>query len=538
MSLVTSTIKKVSIFSDRAQVSRHAPITITAGGEQTFIFADLPKDMDRKLLQVQCLKGATTELILQSVEHTTVHSATDNNPEIEALRTRIQEYNDNLTDLSDQIEILDIELKSYEKIVSRVSHPVQEASEERFDVGAWDRVLQYAWKGQQEGIAKKRVIERQRAALQKELSVLNSRLSSLGSGNSVTSTERVEVTVLAKGPGKATLVINYVIPNASWRPLYDVRVDTVKRSIVVSYHGIITQRTSENWEDVEVELSTASPNIGGNAPELEPWRVSKSYYNAFAKSAAPRRSAPMMQQMMNAYVPEMDMAMESLCEDATLSVASAAVNTKATSVFFSIAGLQNVKSDGSESKVTVFQQEFPAHFRYSCVPKLTTHAYLKAKAINATECPMLPGDVNVFLDNNFVSTSKMDLVPPGTDFWVFLGVDDSVAVSHKLLNKKSTQEGNILSGKKVRITYTYLITVKNSKKTTEEVVVWDQIPIAEDGKITVEITEAYAMGTDNMKVNEVKFVEWFLNLTSGQEQKIPFTFYVEYPAGESVSGLE
>ena len=551
LTTVTSELKKVVIFSDRAQVSRHAKIDLLPG-EQVFVFEDLPRDMDHKLLQVQCMKGATTDLVLQSVEHVTTSIKKDTNPQKAAIKDKLMVLRDAMTDLDDRIEMVEMRKNSLNRVNSRVMFVSEESSESRLDVGKWDPVLKFMWQGQKDATSQGRVLERERVKLQKEIYVLQENLNALGYENQTTM-ERVHVTVLATKPGTATLVLNYIIPKASWKPLYDVRVDSVKRCLVVSYHGVITQNTSEDWLDVDVELSTASPQVGGTAPELKPWRVSKASVYVAQKMSRSRGGARpqmhMMQQMMSAPAPGMmrndfggggggvDDEELSIAED-VLGVQGAAVNTKATSVFFAISGLQSVKCDGSESKVTIFQQEFPAHFRYSCVPKLTTHAYLKAKAINATECPLLAGSVNVFLDNNFVSTSKLDLVAPGSEFWVFLGVDDSVSVTHKCLNKVSSAQGGMLSSNKTRLTYTYQITVKNAKKTNEEVVVWDQIPISEDGKIKVELTDAYAKDTNDMKINDVNFVEWFLRLKPMEEKKIPFTFYVECPKGERVTALE
>jgi uncharacterized protein (TIGR02231 family) len=536
MQVVSSVLKKVVVFSDRAQASRHAKVEIVPG-EQVFSFEDLPQDMDRKLLQVQCMKGATnTEMILQCVEHVTEHTTKDVSPERAALEAKISALEDNLTDMRDRIEVLDLRLSSLSKVVTRATYQGETAGDARFDVGAWDQVLQYSWKGQDGAKAQKRALEREKTKMDAEMSMLRSSLAQLGGASTSQSKEKVHVTISAKKAGSAVLVLTYVIPNASWTPLYDARVDSVKRTLVVSYHGVIRQTTSETWTDVEVELSTAAPQIGGNAPELQPWRICKATpYNQYSDYSRSRGEA--MQQMMNCYIPPSAASDSSALTADVLTVSGAAINTKATSVFFNISGLQTIKNDSTECKVTIFQQEFPAHFRYSTVPKLSTHAYLKAKAVNSTECPLLPGDVNVFLDNNFVSTSTMDLVPPASDFWVFLGVDDSISVSHKLINQKVTHEGGMLSSKKARTTYTYVITVKNTKKSQEEVVVWDQIPIAQDGKITVELVDAFAKGTDNMKINDVNYVEWFLNLAPSQEQKIPLSFYVECPEGDCVSGL-
>jgi hypothetical protein len=41
------------------------------------------------------------------------------------------------------------------------------------------------------------------------------------------------------------------------------------------------------------------------------------------------------------------------------------------------------------------------------MPKVSSHVYLQANVTNISEFPLLAGDVNVFMDNNFVSRSSI-----------------------------------------------------------------------------------------------------------------------------------
>jgi hypothetical protein len=54
-----------------------------------------------------------------------------------------------------------------------------------------------------------------------------------------------------------------VVRNASWKPLYDLRaiITEKKTEITIHYRANITQRTGEDWSDVELTLSTASPQL-------------------------------------------------------------------------------------------------------------------------------------------------------------------------------------------------------------------------------------------------------------------------------------
>jgi hypothetical protein len=70
-----------------------------------------------------------------------------------------------------------------------------------------------------------------------------------------------------------------VVPNAKWTPLYSVVAHTAQDgqvSPMVSLHcrASITQTTGEDWKNVALTLSTASPNSFGNSlPRLTPLKI-------------------------------------------------------------------------------------------------------------------------------------------------------------------------------------------------------------------------------------------------------------------------
>jgi len=214
----------------------------------------------------------------------------------------------------------------------------------------------------------------------------------------------------------------------------------------------------------------------------------------------------------------------------------AAVQTNATSVAFEIRGKSTIASDSLPHKVTVLIQDFPAEFRYSTAPKLSPHAYLKTKVKNASDFPLLAGVTNVFLDNSFVANASMNQVAPGEDFWTFLGVDGAIKVERKFVRKYEEREG--VFDKKTRVVYEYLTEITNNKKSEEELVVWDQVPISSHQDIVVKLVQPQLdKDSPTLKKNEFNYLEWFFKAKPGEKIKIPMVYYVEYPEGKQVTGL-
>ena len=84
--------------------------------------------------------------------------------------------------------------------------------------------------------------------------------------------------------GKTEFVFSYITPNASWKPYYDMRSNGVGAPVLLEAKGLVTQDTGEDWDQVELILSTNDPYDNTQEAILEPWQL--NYY-----TPAPRRAA-------------------------------------------------------------------------------------------------------------------------------------------------------------------------------------------------------------------------------------------------------
>jgi uncharacterized protein (TIGR02231 family) len=231
-----------------------------------------------------------------------------------------------------------------------------------------------------------------------------------------------------------------------------------------------------------------------------------------------------------------DVAMEAPSEE-EMRVRSAEVQMESSAVVFKVKGDSSIASDNVLHRVAISQEEFKVALRYSTVPKLAPYAYLKARAVNGLNYPLLPGRSNVFLDGNFITASRLDLVAPQEEFWVFLGADEGVKVEHKLVKRYRSTEG--LVDRRTRTTFEYEMTLHNTHSIPEVVVVWDQIPISGSENIKVGLLKPKILKTTrNVKMDEDKFIEWYFVLEPNQKITVPFSFYVDAPIGVNISGLD
>ncbi len=534
--MIKSQISSVTVYSDRAEITRTASESLEKG-EHTLIFDFLPVSIEPESVQVKG-KG---DAVLKDVKFKTAYYEEFPDQDIKILSDEKNKLEEAIIELDDQINHAEKEKSFIEDIAKRLTVSTAKSEAFEFNPDKWIKMVEF-YRAKNDTLDKEiRSANREKKAFFNKLEKIRKEISA-GGNQKQKSKNQVQVSVIMNEPGELFLDLVYIVYGPSWFPVYDLRVSTDNSRMTVSYHAMIQQNTQEDWNDVSLRLSTARPNISGTQPELSPWHINifRPMPVRSATAYAPMeaaKAAPAVQMFNEKEEPYAINDLDTMhAELPPIPVAETIVETGATSVLFNIEGKNTIGGGNDTHRVTVFIKDFPAYFRYSSVPKLAPYAYLKAKVKNNTDYPFLPGESNVFLDNNFVAKSYMELAAPDEEFWTFLGVDEGMKIEHKFIKKFEVTEG--VFSKTTRLMYEYLLVIKNNKKSKADIVIWDQIPISGNEEIKVILVEPeYKKDTPELKMNENNYIEWLLKPEPGQEIKIPFKFSVEYPKNISVTGL-
>ncbi|KAJ3336166.1 hypothetical protein HDU93_003511, partial [Gonapodya sp. JEL0774] len=347
-------------------------------------------------------------------------------------------------------------------------------------------------------------IEREIEAARKNLEKATARKAAVGFGGfgraAQEHTNTITVVLEAEASVEAELSVTYVVFNASWKPKYDIRVSSIDEKILkIHYRAEIQQSTGEDWNNAQLSLSTASPALGGDAPEPTKWTVTLmsapsppptyppsvprpstaafgsatgagfgsapgTAYQTAASFGAPQ--SPYMQQMSNAV---------------------ARVEGGITTETYQIAARTTVPSDNVMHKVTVAIIKLETKFLHFSYPKSAAYAYLKAKVVNSSDYALLRGPASIFLDNNFVAKSTIKNVSAQETFEASLGVDPSIRITRRPIVKTSETSG--LISKSTTWKYSQVIEIRNTKKTDASIVVVEPIPWSGDERLKVTLLE-------------------------------------------------
>ncbi|MCB1103603.1 MAG: mucoidy inhibitor MuiA family protein [Opitutaceae bacterium] len=527
---IDSRITAVTVYSDRAVVTRTADTKLSAGINE-LTFNALPANLLDQSLQVSG-SGSTAVTILDVTAKQTFLPETPD-PRRKDLEDQIKALREKDRSLADRASVLRTQSDLIGRLqTSAVSLGTGEKSE-RPNLDEVRNVLEYGQQQLLELAVALQDLDTQRDALQAKITALQNQLNELRPANR-RSVKTVVVRVQSESAGDFNLALNYTVGGASWSPGYDARVASNDNKLQLGYFGNVRQNTGEDWNNVALTLSTARPSLGGSAPELGAWNL--DVYKQ------PMRPDPMV-TLSNFEAPAVkDYGyLKSNAAERTrigmeiqkATIAQASVDTAATSATFKIAVPATIASDNSVQKVPVTTVELNAALSYATTPKVHAAAFLNAKVFNNSDYPLLAGAMNVFLDGTFVATSHLTTTMPGEKFDLALGADEGIAIEHKRV-KKFTEETGVFS-KDHRITYEYLITVQNNKRSTARVIVTDQVPVSRNEKIVVKVQ---APPEKEVKPDAEGLLKWTLDLKPGEKRELTVKFTVEHSSDVQVDGLE
>lgn len=342
------------------------------------------------------------------------------------------------------------------------------------------------------------------------------------------STSEILVTVQADVATAVELDLNYVVGNAGWAPVYDLRAIDTKSPIQLAYKANVFQSTGEEWQNVHLVLSTANPNLGGLKPELAAWYL--EFYQPVARAARYRsddmkKSAPAMSRMAEVA----EVADEEVVVAGSLSDFVTTVETS-LNVEFDISIPQTVISSAKPTTVDVKSSSVNASYEYAVAPKLDLDAFLLAKVTGWEDLNLLPGEANIFFEGTFVGKTFIDPNSIRDTLSVSMGRDKRIVVKREKVKGLNSRH---VIGLNEKQTSAWEISIRNTKSDAIKIVVEDQIPVSRNNQIEVTVLDN---GGAKHNSNTGK-LSWDLNLKPSENKKLTYKFEVKYPKDRRVEGL-
>lgn len=546
MTNITAPITEVTVYTDRALITRRGSVQLDAG-EQELRVNDLPQFLRDSL---RASGKSTGEARILNVDVTTAFYNRPPDKELRTLQDELEQLEHKYDLLKARQEALKDRrqwlraLGEQSKVFARGLAQGQMKPEDcaQFFSFMTDQSLQDAEAAQN--------LESELQQLQLDIQAKQRELDQK-EGKARPDRQAAIVTVELAEAGTFTLEISYLVTSAGWNPHYDVRVKINEKEstgeVELSYIGMVQQNTGENWENVELALSTARPSLAAKIPELKPW-----YLNAYTPPpivpvapAGPARSSGLSFAgiMPQASGKAQYHALSTATADGTLDeemptpveaeIATTTIERTGTALVFRVGRSVNIPSDNSPHKTTIARDNLPCDFDYVTAPAIEENAHLRATVHNSTERVLLAGDASIFLSSEYVGTTQIKQTAHAEQFKIFLGVDDAIKVKREPL-ERTVDKGKLLQNDLRRSTYAYTITIHNYGPNQRKIVVSDHLPISQHERIRVRIQSIQPPPAERTKLELLK---WEFQLPPNGEQMIEYRFEIENPQGIRVIGL-
>jgi hypothetical protein len=276
---ISASINKVTVFFSGAQVE-HAKAVNLSAGKQIVVFEKLTDFVDPNSIQLKSSENATILSVRTRKNFDEVAIAKQ---DVDALNTKRKKLDSEERKLRDEYTVLlyDEQLLLKNNDLGSQQQAVKMAELKEASVFYHSKLTEIQVRKSQLEDEIEKII---RATNQIEQEI-NTRRSL-----PVKNYTEIEIELDVEKAGSTNFIFSYITPNASWKPYYDMRSNGIGAPVLLEAKGLVTQDTGEDWNNVNLVLSTNDPYDNTQEPIIEPWYL--NYYTPAPRKTVVPRTAP------------------------------------------------------------------------------------------------------------------------------------------------------------------------------------------------------------------------------------------------------
>ncbi len=273
---VDAPISAVTVYSDRARVTRTARVPLRGGSPMKVELPLLPAGVDTSSIRVELDARHSADAEVSRVEIAFVPPSEVKLPTQEA-ESLLQE----LDAIDDQLATVGAELAAYAAQLRLIGRLLPSANglgqptlglqpPPKLNPMGWGAVMDWTFQLQE------RVQKKQRELVEKQRLLHKSQRVLLEKGRLMGGLLRqggYRVTAMVTGSGSADVLLSYLISRATWRPIYDIQFAPSQNRVELKLAGQVSQQTGEDWTSAQLTLSTAIPATATQLPKLLTWKL-------------------------------------------------------------------------------------------------------------------------------------------------------------------------------------------------------------------------------------------------------------------------
>lgn len=486
-------IDSVTIFTDRATVRRVQNVSLS-GSQKILRFTDLPQAAAADSIRASA-KGVEIASVSVRPAQRIEDPALIDHPlkkRIAALEAEIRQETDRQANYREQLKVL----ASFGQMgASQAERDVRQSANA---VASMTEMLRFLDKSRSDYLEKIQKSEQAASDLRQQLKAANEQFARITMTRQRSAIE-VDIVCTGKPGSSGSVALDYTVGGVSWKGIYDLHGSSEGGDFRLDVRAAVRQATGEEWNNVQVTLSTARPSAGLSPGLLKPWRISGS--NLWTMTAEEKKE-----------------------ESAGESSAGRMETSEGASFTIQLPLRETIASDNADHRITLQSTVLKGSVEHVATPSLSGFVYLKARLRNTSTMPLVWGTMNIFLDGSFAGSTVPARAAVGEEFDVHLGPDQRMTVQRTLL-KGDVADAGILSNK-VRIENQWQIEVTNHSKRARRVTVFDRYPVARDPAIS---TTLLGSSRRDLKADAGGILAVPVDVLAGGSAKFDFSYSLEIP---------
>ncbi|MEV4262729.1 DUF4139 domain-containing protein [Kribbella sp. NPDC049584] len=518
--VVDAPIVAVTVYPGRARVTRRGQITVPAG-DQTVYVEPLPLSLEEDSVRVAG-RGPATVL---GVDVATQHYPQAPDETVAALEQARLDAQDEVTQLVDADDVqaqLDTFLAQLARRAGNSFARTLASGEAGAELGGFTESLTDRLAAVR---ATRRELAAQRREAEKRLAAADRRLAAIVQQR-MPDRRTAAIALALETEAEVEIELSYVVPAANWTSSYDVRLTGDR--LTLSWYGLITQQSGEDWPECDLTLSTARPTITAKVPELDPWYLDRFHPPMPVAPGAPVSLGMQVAGGRDRF--ESRKASADVVEQAAFAAVEATVEQGMTAASYTPPRPVAVPADGATHRATIASIDLEAELDYITAPVRSTDVHLRATVVNSSAHTLPAGKASVFHEAEFVGSAALPLWAPGEDVELALGLDDRIRVERKLVRREASKA---TLGSTRRRQVEYETKIENHTPRNARITVLDQLPVARDHEITVKPLSAEP---EPAETTDLGVITWKLDLPAGKETAIRLAFRVDTAKSVDLTG--
>ena len=245
LTLADAPIQHVTLYPSTAKIERNIPVK---AGENIVTLQGLAANFDIAQLQYQ----TENNIEINAVSHQDSALDKPSGTESRELKNQIEQIEKQISEQNSIIQAAELQNKFLENMTKGSANKVRNKAYDAFIAIDQAKV--------------------EKTKLEQRLQELQQDLAAIGDHQF----KQRSLKFYVQAPRNGIIKLSYLVPYARWQPMYKAELDTQSKQVKLTRMAMIAQKTGEDWTNVKLTLSTATPQ--GYVQQLTPQNWWVDYY--------------------------------------------------------------------------------------------------------------------------------------------------------------------------------------------------------------------------------------------------------------------